>query len=79
MIDEALTSMYATLENNTLFMNAVTSNFDDVSNVSIETKSMEITYNTMKYTGVSTLVVIFGVPASILIVGFVNWLKRRKA
>ena len=79
MIDEALTSMYATLENNTLFMNAVTSNFDDVSNVSIETKSMEITYNTMKYTGISTLVVIFGVPASILIVGFVNWLKRRKA
>lgn len=79
MIDESLTSMYATLENNTLFMNAVTSNFEDVSNVSIEAKSLEVTYNTMQYTGISTLVVIFGVPAAILLFGFVKWLKRRKA
>lgn len=79
MIDDSLTSMYSTLENNTLFMNAVTSNFENVSNVSIEAKSLEVTYNTMQYTGISTLVVIFGVPAAILLYGFVKWLKRRKA
>lgn len=79
MIDENLTTMYSTLENNTLFMNAVTSNFEDVSNVSIEAKSLEVTYNTMKHTGVSTMIVIFGVPAVVLIIGFMTWWKRRKA
>ena len=79
LVDESLTKAYATLENNTLFMNAVTSNFDEVSNVSIEAKSLSTTYNTMQHVGISTLIVIVGVPVVILIGGFVTWLKRRKA
>lgn len=79
MIDESLTTTYSTLENNTLFMNAVTSNFDNVSNVSIEAKSLATTYNTMQNVGSSTLIVIVGVPAIILIGGFIIWKKRRKA
>ncbi len=79
LVEESITKSYTTLENNTLFMNAVTSNFDEVSNVSIEPKSLSVTYNTMQYVGVSTLVVIVGIPAVILIFGFVTWLKRRKA
>lgn len=79
MIDEYITESFSNLENTTLFMNAVTSNFENVSNIAIEAKSLEVTYNSMQYTGISTLVVIFGVPALILIYGFVKWLKRRKA
>lgn len=79
MIDDELTSMYSTLENNTLFMNAVTSNFDSASNVAIEPKSLTVEYNTMQHVGVSSLVAIFAIPAVILIYGFVKWLKRRKA
>ena len=79
LVDENLTKAYATLENNTLFMNAVTSNFDEASNVSIEAKSLSTTYNTMQHVGISTLIVIVGVPMVILIGGFVTWLKRRKA
>lgn len=79
LVDESLTKAYTTLENNTLFMNAVTSNFDEVSNVSIEAKSLSTTYNTMQHVGISTLIVIVGVPVVILIGGFVTWLKRRKA
>lgn len=79
LVDESLTKAYATLENNTLFMNAVTSNFDEASNVSIEAKSLAPTYNTMQHVGISTLIVIVGVPVVILIGGFVTWLKRRKA
>ena len=79
LVDESLTKTFSTLENNTLFMNVVTSNFDEVSNVSIEPKSLATTYNTMQNVGVSTLVVIVGIPALILIGGFVTWLKRRKA
>lgn len=79
LVDESLTKAYSTLENNTLFMNAVTSNFDEVSNVSIEAKSLSTTYNTMKHVGISTLIVIVGVPVVVLIGGFVTWFKRRKA
>ncbi len=79
LVEESITKSYTTLENNTLFMNAVTSNFDEVSNVSIEPKSLSVTYNTMQYVGISTLVVIVGIPAVILIFGFATWLKRRKA
>lgn len=79
MIDEYITSSFSTLENTTLFMNAVASNFDEVSNFAIEPKSLEITYNTMKHTGISSLIAIFGVPIIILVYGFMKWLRRRKA
>lgn len=79
MIDEYVTESFSTLENKTLFMNAVTSNFEQVSNFSIEPKDLSITYNTMQYTGISSLIVVIGVPVGILVYGFVVWLKRRKA
>ena len=79
LVDENITKVYTTLENNTLFMNAVTGNFEEVKNVSIEPKSLSVTYNTMQYVGISTLVVIAGIPLCILVSGFVTWLKRRKA
>lgn len=79
LVDESITKTYTTLENTTLFMNAVTSNFDEMSNVSIAPKSLSTTYNTMQHVGISTLIVVVGVPVAILIGGFVTWLKRRKA
>ena len=62
LIDSQLTDNLATLENLDLFMNAVTSNFDDTQNVAIEAKSLEITYNTMKHTGVTGMVAIVSIP-----------------
>lgn len=79
LIDSQLTDNLATLENLYLFMNAVTSNFDDTQNVAIEAKSLEITYNTMKHTGVTGMVAIVGIPALVLLFGFMKWWKRRKA
>lgn len=79
LVDENITKAYTTLENNTLFMNVVTENFDEVSNVSIEPKGLSVTYNTMQHVGISTLVAIVGIPLVILVGGFVTWLKRRKA
>ena len=79
MIDEYLTESLTTLENNTLFMNVVTSNFEEVTTIAIEAKSLAVEYNTMQYVGVSSLIVIFGIPLAILVLGFVRWLKRRKA
>ena len=66
MIDSNLTEMFSNTENLTLFVNAVTSNFDDVENVS-EAKSLEVTYNTVRHAGRPSLLAIFGIPALILI------------
>ena len=60
-------------------MNTISANFDDVENVAIEAKSLEVTYTTMQHAGVISLLVIFGIPVVILVFGFVRWWKRRKA
>lgn len=79
LIDSQITDTFATLENTTVFMNAVTENFDGVENISIEPKSLAVEYNTVRHAGFFSLFVIFGIPALILITGFVVWFRRRKA
>ena len=79
MIDSQITDAFTTLENTTLFMNAVTANFDGVKNISIEPKSLSVEYNTVQHSGLLSLLVIFGVPIVLLIVGFSVWYRRRKA
>ena len=48
LINAQVTDSFTTLENLDLFMNTISSNFDDMQNVAIEAKSLEITYNTMQ-------------------------------
>ncbi len=79
MIDSQVTDSFSTLENLTLFMNAVTNNFDGVQNLAIASKSLEVTNNTMQYAGPISLLIIFGIPLIIVIYGFSKWWKRRKA
>ena len=79
LIDPQITDSFTQLENTTVFMNAVTANFDGVKNLSIEAKSLGTEYNTVQYTGLFSFIVVFGIPAVILIGGFVVWFRRRKA
>lgn len=79
MIDSQITDAFTTLENTTLFMNAVTANFDGVKNISIEPKSLSVEHNTVQHSGLLSLLVIFGVPIVFLIGGFSVWYRRRKA
>lgn len=79
LIDESITDTFSQLENAQIFMNAVTANFDGVQNLSIEAKSLDIEYNTMQHVGLLSFLVIFGIPAVILIGGFVVWFRRRRA
>lgn len=79
LIDSQITDSFTQLENTQVFMNAVTSNFDGVQNLSIEAKSLEVEYNTVQHAGSLSLLVIFGIPAVVLIAGFVVWFRRRKA
>lgn len=79
IIDETITQAFASLENKTLFMNAITSAIGDVDNLSIDAKSMQVQYNTVQYGGYISVVLIFIIPIIVLIIGFVLWMKRRKA
>ena len=78
MIDQQITDTFTTLENTTLFMNAVTANFEGVQNLSIEPKSLSVEYNTMQHTGLFSLLGVFGIPAAVVIGGFAVWFRRRK-
>lgn len=79
LIDSQITDTFTQLENTTLFMNVVSSHFEDVQNISIEAKSLTVEYNTVQHGGLFSLLVIFGIPLIVLISGFVVWYRRRKA
>lgn len=79
LIDQSITDTFPQLENTQLFMNAVTANFEGVQNLSIEAKSLGVEYNTVQHAGLFSLLMIFGIPAVVLIGGFVVWFRRRRA
>lgn len=79
IIDETITESFSSLDNKNLFMNAVTAAIGDVDNLSIDAKSMQIQYNTVQYGGYISVILIFIIPIIVLIVGFVFWMRRRKA
>ena len=71
-------SQNPSLANQTLFMNAVTAGFDDMSNLSIPAKSLLTTYNTIQNPGLWSTAYIIILPVGILLCGFLFWLRRRK-
>ena len=78
MIDEGITSTFTNLANLTIFMNAATANFEDISNISIPAKSLEVTYNTIPTAGLWASIFIFLIPVFCVIMGFAVWMRRRK-
>lgn len=79
LIDAQITDTFTTLENQTLFMNLISANFDGVKNLSIEAKSLVPEYNTVQHGGLFAILVIFILPLIVLIDGFFVWLRRKKA
>lgn len=78
LIDDGLNSTFTNLTNLELFMNAVTANFEDVTNVSIPSKSLEVTYNTVTHGGMWGIIFILVIPVATVAAGLVVWLKRRR-
>lgn len=79
LLDSQITDSFGGLENLTMFVNMVSANFEDVDNAAIEPKSLQITYNTMQYGGMISILIIFVLPFVIVLYGLVSWWKRRKA
>lgn len=78
IIDDEFTSYYTNLMNLQVFMNSITSNFDDVSNISIDSISLQTTYNTIANGSGIGAIFIGIIPVALLILGFLRWFGRRK-
>lgn len=78
LIDEQVTSSFSSLENLTLFTNAVTGNLDNADNISISPKSLEVSYNSIAHPGPFSILIIFIIPLALIVGGFVVWFKRRR-
>lgn len=77
-ISEQISSRFTNLSNLDIFMNAVTADLADVTNISIPAKSLEITYNTFTNAGVYGMVFIFVIPLIVLVCGLMIWMRRRR-
>ena len=77
MIDEGITSAFTNLANLTLFMNGVTANFEDIVNISIPAKSLQVTYNTIPSAGLWASIFIFLIPVISTGMGFAACMRRR--
>ena len=66
------------IANQTIFMNAVTGGFDDVTNLSIPAKSLSVAYNTIANPNLWSSLYIIVLPIGILAAGLIFWARRRK-
>lgn len=78
-IADTILTKFSNLANSTIFMNTVTANFEDVENISIPTKSLEIQMNTVATGGLFGIIFVEIIPLGMIILGFIVWRKRRKA
>lgn len=78
IIDDDFTSYYKNLMDLQVFMNSITANFDDVSNISIDSISLQTTYNTIANGSGIGAIFIGIIPVALLILGFLRWFGRRK-
>ena len=78
LIDDDFTSYYTNLVDLQVFMNSITANFEDVSNISIDSISLETTYNTISNGNGIGVIFIGIIPIALLAIGFARWFGRRK-
>ena len=77
-ISQDILAANPSIANQTIFMNAVTGGFDDVSNLSIPAKSLATTYNTIANAGMWSTLYMIVLPVIILLFGLIFWMRRRK-
>ena len=77
-LDGTLLAQNPSLANLTLFTNALTAGFEDVSNLSIPAKNLAVTYNTIQNPGLWSTTYLIILPVGFLLCGFLFWLRRRK-
>ena len=79
MIEEDLLSSFSSLANADVFLSVLTWYLDGVEDVSIPTKSLQVTRNTVSGGGPWAAVFITAIPVALLAGGLIVWMRRRKA
>ncbi len=79
LIDEQILTSFPNLVNGDVFIDSVSWFLDDVHNISIPAKSLQITYNTVNGGTFWKLLYVFVIPLALFTVGFLVWNRRRKA
>ena len=77
-LDSGLNGAFSNLDNLDLFVATVTAGFDDVSPISIPAVSLGEPQNSILQSGMLSLTFVIGLPAIILLAGFIHWLRRRR-
>ena len=77
-VAEDILAANPSIANQTIFMNAVTGGFDDVTNLSIPAKSLAMAYNTIANPNLWSSLYIIVLPIAILAAGLIFWTRRRK-
>ena len=78
LIDDSILTSFSNVKNLTIFANAVTEKMEDVAAITIPSKSLSVTYNSIPNAGLWSTLFIGVIPVAILIFGLVYWLQRRK-
>ena len=78
LVDENLVTAYSNMANLTIFMQAATDTFEDVSDITIAAKSLDMAYNMVGNAGMWGLLYVIVIPLGVLVGGFLYWFKRRK-
>ena len=76
--DTELTGAFGNLDNLDFFVTTVAAGFDDVSPISIPAVSLGEPHNTIMRGGTLSLLIVAVLPAVVLLVGFLHWLRRRR-
>ena len=76
--DTELTSAFGNLDNLDFFVTTVAAGFDDVSPISIPAVGLGEPHNTIMRGGTLSLLIVAVLPAVVLLVGFLHWLRRRR-
>ncbi|MCD7918628.1 MAG: GldG family protein [Clostridiales bacterium] len=79
LLDDDINASYGdSIVNLQVFMNNLTAGFEEVSTISIASKSLEVTYNTSSNAGMWSLLYVAVLPLVCVALGFFRWMKRRK-
>ncbi|MCD7917066.1 MAG: GldG family protein [Clostridiales bacterium] len=79
LLDDDINASYGdSIVNLQVFMNNLTAGFEEVSTISIASKSLEVTYNTSSNAGMWSLLYVAVLPLVCVALGFLRWMKRRK-
>ncbi len=79
LFDDQIVQAFPSLVNLDVFMDAATAGFEDVNNISIAAKSLEVANNTITGGRLYGMIFIAVIPIVVLVCGLIHWIGRRKA